>query len=229
MFDVAIIGGGVVGCAVARELSRYHLRTVLIERYAEVGFGTTKTNSGIIHAGQQTAPGTLKGLLEVRGNAMFDELQRELGFGFRRCGELVVASSEEEIATLHRMKSDGEAKGVRGLVMWDREKLKREEPNLSSHLVAALFAPTAGVINPYEFAFALVKCAEQNGVELRVGSPVTSIAKGPDGFVIEAGAETLKAHFVLNAAGVHADQVAAMVGAADFLIHPRRGEEYLLD
>ncbi len=244
MYDVAIIGGGVVGCAIARELSRYHLRCVLLERFAEVGFGTTKTNSGIIHAGQQTTPGTLKGLLEVRGNAMFDQLQRELGFGFRRCGELVVASNDEELASLAKMKVDGEAKGVPGLEMWDAARLRREEPNLSHHLVGALFAPSAGVINPYEFAFALAECAIRNGVEVRVEHEVAAITRHPGGgFTItstgpgvsageaplEAGDAPVDARFVVNAAGVHADQVAAMVGADDFTIRPRRGEEYLLD
>ncbi len=237
MHDVAIIGGGVVGCAIARELSRYHLRCVLLERYAEVGFGTTKTNSGIIHAGQQTPLGTLKGELEVRGNAMFDQLQRELGFGFRRCGELVVASSPEELAQLERMKADGESKGVPGLEMWDAQRLRREEPNLSHHLAGALFAPSAGVINPYEFAFALAECAVRNGVDVRVEHEVAAIAVRPEGgFSITATGPGLppegsriEARFVVNAAGVHADRVAAMVGADDFSIRPRRGEEYLLD
>ena len=237
MYDVAIIGGGVVGCAIARELSRYQVRCVLLERFAEVGFGTTKTNSGIIHAGQQTTPGTLKGLLEVRGNAMYDRLQRELGFGFRRCGELVVASEEAELASLHRMKADGEAKGVPGLEMWDAARLRLEEPNLSHHLVGALFAPSAGVINPYEFAFALAECAIQNGVEVRVEHEVTAIEVRPGGgFAITSagpgvGSEEvpIEVRFVVNASGVHSDQVAALVGADDFTIRPRRGEEYMLD
>ncbi len=230
MYDVAIIGGGVVGCAIARELSRYRLGTLLLEQYAEVGFGTTKTNSGIIHAGQQTPLGTHKGKLEVRGNAMFDQLAQDLGFGFRRCGELVVAASETEMETLHRMKADGEKKGVPGLVMWDAATLRREEPNLSSRLVGALYAPSAGVVNPYEFAFALVECAVQNGVQLRINSPVSAIVRQKEGhFSITAGENVHDARFVINAAGVHADQVAALVGAADFSITPRRGEEYLLD
>lgn len=237
MYDVAIIGGGVVGCAIARELSRYRLRCILLERYAEVGFGTTKTNSGIIHAGQQTPLGTLKGLLEVRGNAMFDQLQQELGFGFRRCGELVVASNPQEMALLERMKTDGESKGIGGLEIWDAKRLQREEPNLSHHLVGALFAPSAGVINPYEFAFALAECALRNGVEMRLEHEVSAIARqNKGGFVMTVCGPTLPpegvnihAHYVVNAAGVHADHVAALVGANDFTIRPRRGEEYLLD
>lgn len=237
MYDVAIIGGGVVGCAIARELSRYRLRCILLERYAEVGFGTTKTNSGIIHAGQQTPLGTLKGLLEVRGNAMFDQLQQELGFGFRRCGELVVASNPQEMAILERMKTDGESKGIEGLEIWDAKRLQHEEPNLSHHLVGALFAPSAGVINPYEFAFALAECALRNGVEMRLEHEVSAIApRHEGGFVITACGPALPtegvsihARYVVNAAGVHADHIAALVGADDFTIRPRRGEEYLLD
>jgi glycerol-3-phosphate dehydrogenase len=229
MYDVAIVGGGVVGCAIARELSRFHLNTVLLEKHAEVGFGTSKTNSGIIHAGQQTARNTLKGMLEVRGNAMFDTLQAELGFGFHRCGELVVASTPEQIPALEEMKRVGEEKGVPGLEMWGPERIRREEPNLSSHLVAALHAPSAGVINPYEFAFALIECAERNGVQLKVDCPVVAMTVQADHIVVKTPSEDVPARFVINAAGVYADQVAAMLGLHDFTIHPRKGEEYLLD
>ena len=148
MYDVAIIGGGVVGCAIARELSRYRLDVVLVERCAEVGFGTTKTNSGIIHAGHHSPPDTLKGRLAVRGNQLFDSLRQELSFGFRRIGELVVAQRKEDLPVLDGLKEQGRKKGVPGLEIWDRERLRREEPNLSKELLAALHAPTAGVINP---------------------------------------------------------------------------------
>ena len=127
MYDVAIIGGGVIGCAIARELSRYRLRTVVLEMCEEVGFGTTKTNSGIIHAGHHSSPDTLKGRLVVRGNQLFDQLFEELNFGFARIGELVVAAQEEDIQVLHSLKAQGDAKGVPGLEMWDQRRLRREE------------------------------------------------------------------------------------------------------
>ena len=229
VYDVAIIGGGVVGCAIARELSRFRLRVVLLERQEEVGFGTSKTNSGIIHAGHHSSPATLKGRLVVRGNALFDELERDLGFGFRRVGELVVAREPAEIEVLEKLRAQGEGKAIQGLELWDAERLRREEPNLSNKLVAALHAPTAGVINPYELVFALMENARANGVELRVNSPVCGI-EPVDGMLrvrIQSGA--LVSRFVLNCAGVFADQIAALAGASGFTIRPRKGEEYMLD
>jgi len=229
MYDVAIIGGGVVGCAIARELSKYQLSTVLIEKEAEVGFGTTKTNSGIIHAGHHSSLESLKGQLVVKGNEMFDELQKELGFGFRRCGEIVVARDEEDLKTLDELKELGEKKGVKGLELWDTDRLRREEPNLSISLTGALYAPTAGVINPYEFAFSLIECAQNNGIELLVENPVQSITSTDDGLVISTSQKKIKASFVLNCAGVFADDMAGLLGLSDFTIHPRKGEEYMLD
>ena len=230
VYDVAIIGGGVVGCAIARELSRYRLKTVLLEKYAEVGFGTTKTNSGIVHAGHHSSPDTLKGQLVVRGNEMFDELQEELGFGFRRCGEIVVAQDEEEMEHLKELQAMGEKKGVAGLEMWDQERLRKEEPNLSTHLVGALHAPTAGVINPYEFAFALIECAQQNGAQLLVEFAVEEIVQDEKSLTVVAeDGRHVTAKYVLNAAGVHSDVIAKLVGLEEFSIQPRKGEEYMLD
>ena len=229
MYDVAIIGGGVVGCCIARELSRYLVSTVLVEREVEVGFGVTKTNSGIIHPGHHTGLDTLKGRLVVRGNELFDQLQADLGFGFKRIGELVVAETEEDLEVLEQLRLQGEEKGVPNLKIWDRETLRREEPNLSSHLTAALHAPSAGVINPYEFAFALIECAEKNGVELLVNSPVTAIDAQEDHLELHTPNQTVKARYVLNCAGLFADEIAEMAGARTFSILPRKGEEYLLD
>jgi len=229
MYDVAIIGGGVVGCAIARELSRYQLRVVLVEKCAEVGFGTTKTNSGIIHAGHHSPPDTLKGRLAVRGNQLFDTLRHELSFGFRRIGELVVAQKEADLPVLDGLKAQGEKKGVPGLEIWDRERLRREEPNLSKSLLAALHAPTAGVINPYEFAFALIEHAIENGVDLVVEAPAEKLDVGRDAITVHTRKGVIPARFVLNCAGVFSDEIAAMVGPGDFRIHPRKGEEYMLD
>ncbi len=229
MYDVAIVGGGVIGCAIARELSRYRIDVVLLEKQAEVGFGTSKTNSGIVHAGHHSSPDTLKGRLVVRGNQLFDTLCKELNFGFRRIGELVVAKSEDEVQVLLALKRQGEQKGVPGLEIWDRTRLMREEPNLSKNLVAALHAPSAGVINPYEFAFSLIENAVANGVTLKVESPVERIEVKKAGLVLHAPRETVEARFVLNCAGIFADQVAGLAGINDFTLHPRKGEEYMLD
>jgi glycerol-3-phosphate dehydrogenase len=228
-YDVLILGGGVVGSAIARRLSRHRLRVALVEKQAEVGFGTSKTNSGIIHPGHDTSLDTLKGRLVVPGNAAFDALSRELHFGFRRIGQLNVAQSEGELETLERLRAQGAAKGVPGLELWDQARLRREEPNLSRHLLGALHAPSAGVINPYEFAFALVECARQNGVELKVDSPVLGIEPRGERLAVRIPAGVLEARFVLNATGVASDLVARMVGLDDFQIRPRKGEEYMLD
>lgn len=228
LYDVAIVGGGIIGCMIARDLSRYRLKVVLLEREAEVGFGTTKTNSGIIHPGHHDDPSTLKGQLVVRGNQLYDELQRDLGFGFRRIGEIVVARTEEDIAALREMEATAHRKGV-PVEWWDQARLRREEPNLSRALVAALFAPTAGVINPYELAFAVIESAVKNEVALAVDSPVTEIERTETGFELQTPAQTVRAKRVVNAAGVFSDQVAAMVGTQTFRILPRKGEEYMLD
>ncbi|MFH1726187.1 MAG: NAD(P)/FAD-dependent oxidoreductase [Elusimicrobiota bacterium] len=229
MYDVAIIGAGVVGCAIARELSRYRLRVVVLESCEEVGFGTTKSNSGIVHPGHHTSSDTLKGRLVVRGNELFTRLHEDLDFAFRRIGELVVAQSEAELPVLEHLKKQGEDKGVPGLEMWGRERLRREEPNLSKSLVAALHAPSAGVVNPFEFAFALMESAAANGVELRVNSPVERIAAVDGGLALHTPGGRFAARFALNCAGVFSDEVARMLGLSDFTIHPRKGEEYLLD
>jgi len=228
-YDVAIIGGGVIGCSIARELARFRLKTVLLEKNAEVGFGTSKTNSGIIHPGHDTPLSTLKGRLVVRGNALFDKLRAELGFGFRRIGELNVALTPEDLEGIKALKALGDEKGVPGLELWDQERLRREEPNLSRSLLGALYAPTGGVINPYEFAFALIENAVRNGVELRVDSPVLGIEPKGDRLAVRTPGGILESRFVINCAGVAADAVAAMVGVADFKILPRKGEEYMLD
>jgi len=231
--DVTIIGGGVIGCAIARELSRYNLRVVLLERHAECGFGTTKTNSGIIHPGHDTPLSTLKGRLVVRGNQMFDQLKKELKFGFERIGALYWIRAEEDRPKLEALLRLGQEKGVPGLELWDSERLGREEPNLSRELIAALYAPTGGVINPYEFAFSLIECAQNNGVELRIDSPVTGIDYDPvpEGGLLHVHTPrgTVHSRFVVNAAGVHADLIAQMVGIDDFHIYPRKGEEFMLD
>ena len=229
MYDVAIIGGGVIGCGIARELSRYRLRTVVLEMCEEVGFGTTKTNSGIIHAGHHSSPATLKGRLVVRGNQLFDELFEELNFGFARIGELVVARDEEDKKVLEQLKDQGDAKGVPGLEIWDQKRLRREEPNLSHRLIAALHAPSAGVINPYEFAFALIENAIENGVELKINSAVKKIKTGKKGITLHTAREKIQTRFALNCAGIFADEIARMAGLDDFSIHPRKGEEYMLD
>ena len=227
--DVTIIGGGVIGCAIARELSRYRLRLLLVEKECEVGFGTSKSNSGIIHAGHHGSPAMLKGQLEWAGNRMWDALRDELDFGFKRIGELTVAFDAEQCRTLVRLKAQGEKKGVTGLEMWEPERIAREEPALSDRIMAALHAPTAGVVNPYEACFSLIENARRNGVEISVDNPVRGISPEDGGLLVDTAKGPVHTRFVINAAGVFADRVAELAGVGDFTIRPRKGEEYLLD
>lgn len=230
-YDVAVIGAGVVGAAICRELSRYNIKVTLIEKECEVSFGTSKANSGIIHAGFNPPTGSLKARLSVAGNREFDTLAEELGFPFERRGEMVVAFTEEEIQILQTIYRRGLENGVNYMELLGRERALEMEPNLSPDLLGALFAPTAGIIGPYEYCFALVENAVQNGVDLLLGERVVWIGKtGWWGHHIETeSGRKLSARFVVNAAGLYADEVASYVGITDFKILPRKGEEYLLD
>lgn len=230
VYDVAIIGGGVVGCAIARELTRYSLNIILIEKESEVGFGVSKANSGIIHGGHHSSPNTLKGKLEWPGNQLWLGLHQELGFGFKPIGELTVAFSEEEYPILERLKQQGEEKGVPGLTLWDRDKIAQAEPHLSKQAIAALHAPTTAVVNPYEACFTLIESACRNGLELATASPVLKLTQQDHkDWQITTPNRTLTSRFIINAAGLYGDAVAAMADVRTFTIRPRKGEEYLLD
>ena len=228
-FDVAIVGAGVVGCAIARELTRYRLTVALIEREVEVGLGTSKANSGIIHGGHRAADGTRKAATEWRGNQLWGDLAKDLPFGFERIGDLTVAFDEDDVGYLGGLLEQGRRRGVTGLEMWDAARLRREEPNLDEAIVAALHAPTSGVVNPYEACFALAESAVRNGLALHTETTVTGIDREADGFAIASDRGTLHARFVVNAAGVFGDRVARMVGAEEAGLRFRKGEEYLLD
>ncbi|MFP4222047.1 MAG: NAD(P)/FAD-dependent oxidoreductase [Phormidium sp.] len=235
LYDVLIIGGGVIGCTIARELSRYAITTALIEKEGEVGFGTSKANSGIIHGGHHGPPDTLKGQLEWEGNQQWDTLCDELGFGFKRIGELTVAMDEDQLPTLEKLQDYGKRKGVPGLELWDKARIQAEEPQISEDAIAALYAPTTGVINPYEACFGLAESAARNGVDIKCDRRVTAIEQDGDHWRVTTANEgdpkgtPLQGRFILNAAGLYADQIAEMAGVATFSIRPRKGEEYLLD
>jgi glycerol-3-phosphate dehydrogenase len=229
-FDVLIVGGGVVGCAIARELTRYHLAVALVERACEVGLGTSKANSGIIHGGHRAHDGTHKGPLEWRGNQLWADLAAELPFGFERIGDLTVAFDDSEVQALEMLLEGGRRRGVPGLELWDAERLRREEPNLSTEIVAALHAPTTAVVNPYEACFTLAESAVRNGLALFLETTVLAIERAPEGFAVHTDpVGPLAARYVVNAAGLHGDDIARMAGAEGVPLRARKGEEYLLD
>jgi glycerol-3-phosphate dehydrogenase len=229
VYDVAIIGGGITGCAIARELMRYRLKVVLVEKVADVSAGSSKSNSGIIHAGHHAHAGTVKGDLEWTGNQLWDQLHDELDFGFHRSGELTVAFQPEQVKTLEQLLADGNARGVKGLEIWDKERTLQEEPNLTSQVVAAVYAPTSGIINPYEACFALMENARLNGLEVSLENSVVGVQAKDDNLVLQTKKGPIVARYVINAAGLFADDVAKMAGVGGFRIRPRKGEEYLLD
>ncbi len=229
-YDVAVIGAGVVGASICRELARYKTKVALIEKESDVSFGTSKANSGIIHAGFHAAPGSLRARLAVPGNREFDRLADELGFPFERRGEMVIAFTEEELRVLQSLYRKGVQNGVLYMELIGRERALELEPNLSPDLLGALLAPTAGIIGPYEYCFALVENAVQNGVDLYLEEKVTWIGKTRQGLQLETSSGfKITSSYIVNAAGLFADEVAAYVGVTDFKILPRKGEEYLLD
>jgi glycerol-3-phosphate dehydrogenase len=185
--------------------------------------------AGSSTGGHHTEPGTLKAELAWAGNQRWVELAEQLGFGFLRTGDLTVAFDDADVETLERIEQQGKDRGIPGIEMWDVARIRREEPNVSPDVVAALHGPTAGVVNPYEACFALIECGVVNGLDLRVNAPVTAIEQGGDGFEITAGGRHFRSRMVVNAAGVHAEAIARLVGLTGPAIRGRKGEEYLLD
>jgi glycerol-3-phosphate dehydrogenase len=228
-YDVTVIGAGVIGCLISRELSRYELKICLIDRESDVCMGASKANSGIIHAGYATKPGTLKALFNVRGNEMMGRTATELGVPFKRIGSLVLAFSEDDMSTLKELLRCGNESHVPDLTILSQSEMAQLEPALSKEVVGALFAPTAGIICPYELTIAAAENAVTNGVELKLEREVTAITPKDGDFLITAGEEEIETHYIINAAGVFADAVSAMAGDEDYRITPRRGEYMLMD
>ncbi|MCX5751866.1 MAG: NAD(P)/FAD-dependent oxidoreductase [Candidatus Saganbacteria bacterium] len=207
-YDVLIIGGGVTGTSIARELSRYKLEIAILEKEEELAFGVSKSNSGIIHPGTQNPPSSLKGKLCVQGNLLTRKIAKELGVDFKEVGELIVIFKEEDMPRLLEIKKEAEALGIPKLKIVDKKWLAKHEPNLNKDIIAALYAPSAGIKK--EFG---------NLPRFHIGA--VSDNKDPN--------QIFESRFVINAAGLYADEISAMVGINDFKITPRKGEEYLLD
>ncbi len=228
-YDVCVVGGGVIGTAIARELSRYDIRIALFEKEAELAFGVSKSNSGIIHPGTQNSPDSLKGKLCVQGNILTRRLAKELSIEVKMVGELIVAFNKEEAARLLQLKEDGRKLGVPGLKIVKKNWLRKHEPNLSRDVLAALYSPSASVISPYRWVYDLAESAAANGAGIYVETKVTKIARLPEKFSITTSRGIFASEFIINAAGLYADEVSGMVGVNDFKITPRKGEELLLD
>ncbi len=228
--DICIIGAGVSGSSIARRLSAYNLDIIVVEKEVDVSFGVSKGNSGIIHAGFHHPPSTLKSRLEILGNRMFDTLHEELHFPFKRCGIIVAALSSEEMKTVEFLYEQGVSNGVIGIEICNRERIHQLEPELTHDAVGGLYAPGGGIIEPYQFVFSLIESAKKNGVEILTDFEVVNQEFKNNHYIIESKrGDRVKARFVINAAGLFADEISKIFKAEEYRIAPRKGEYYILD
>lgn len=229
MFHIAVIGAGVNGALIARELAKYNISVVVLEKSADVAMGTSGANSGIVHAGFDCKPGTLKARYNVEGCRLMPKVARDLGVAYEQNGSLVVAYSQEDMATIKELYSRGVLNGVTDLEIIDQVKLQELEPNISPNAMGALYAKSAGIICPYGLTVAALGNAMDNGVEFRPNFEVTSITKADGHFVISSPYHQIEANYIVNAGGIYADKISALAGDNSFTIRPRRGEYMLLD
>ena len=229
MYDIIIIGAGVTGCAVARYLSRYEGRMLVLEKAEDVCCGTSKANSAIVHAGYDAAHGSLMAKLNVEGSRRMPALAKELDFAYAQCGSLVVCLSEEDRPALQKLYENGIANGVEGLRIIERDELVAMEPNVSDQAVAALWAPTGGIVCPFGLTYALAENAAKNGVQFQFNTAVTGLHPLADGrgWAIETDRGTLETRCIVNAAGVYADVLHNMADADHPMkITARRGDYF---
>jgi glycerol-3-phosphate dehydrogenase len=228
MYDVSIIGAGVVGSAIARELSRYDLKICLIEKEEDVSTGASKANSGIVHGGYAATYGTLKGELCAKGNKMYNKLNSELNFGFRKTGALVIGFDDDDEKKLRELYQNGLKVGCNDLEVIYEDRIKDIEPHINKEVKVALYCKSVGITSPYEFAVALAENAIENGVCLKLETEVLNIEKIQHCFNIETTSGKVETRFVVNSAGLYSDNIANMVGIHEFKILPRRGQYILL-
>lgn len=224
MYDVIIIGAGVIGANISRELSRYKLSVCMLEKEEDVSSGCSKANSGIVHGGYSDEPGTLKAELCVKGNRMFEKLEQELNFGYRETGSLVLAFSENEKKHLEELYEAGTLNGVGGMEIIDGNEVRKMEPYISKDIKWALYCKNSGVCSPYEFTIALIENAISNGLTLKLNHEVRHIEKLKEIFNVITDKGEFKARYVINAAGVYSDKISKMVDIEDFDIIPKKGE-----
>lgn len=234
MYDVAIIGAGVIGCSIARVLAEYDIKLAVLEKNIDVAMGATGANSGILHAGHDCETGTLMAKLNIEGNIMFDQICQELDVPINRCGSLVLAFNKEDLEQLEILKTRGINNGLKQIEIIDTNKLYELEPNINKDAIAALWTPTAGIINPYEFNVALMEISQSNGAEYFFEFSVNDIKTINDNNhqyfeIMSSSGQLIKAKKIINCAGVFADKIAKMAGDNSFSILPRRGEYIIFD
>ena len=233
-YDVIIIGAGVVGCLTARALSRYRLRILLLEMASDVGTGATKANTAIIHAGYDPLPGTAKAKFNVLGNRMYPQICGELNVDYSRQGDYVVAISLEDVRTLEKLRERGRHNGVLGLEIISGEEIRQIEPSLTTQAGAALWAPSGGIVDPFMMTVAAAENAVTNGVTLLLETEAQGFVKEPVGrkqriIGVHTSRGTFHCSWVINCAGLYADDIMIQAGLDGFTIRPRKGEYYVFD
>lgn len=229
MYDVIVIGAGVSGCAIARELSRYQMKIMVLEKALDVCEGTSKANSGIVHAGYDAKPGTLKAKLNVEGSRKMKALSRELDFPYKQNGSLVLCFDEKDRSRLEELKRRGEQNGVPDICILNRNEVLALEPEVGDKVIAALYAPTGAIVCPFGLTIALAENAAVNGVEFQLGTKAEEIHKMASGYQVRTNKGSYETKIVINAAGVYADELHNMVSKEKMKLIPRRGEYLLCD
>lgn len=229
MYDVVIIGAGVIGTSIFRELTKYNVKVAMVEKENDVSMGTSKANSAIIHAGYDPKAGTLMAKLNVKGNEMFGDICDELDVPFKRNGSLVLAFDDEELESVKKLYENGNKIGVKGLRILNKEEVKELEENVSDNVLGALYAPTGGIVGVMEYAIALAENGVLNGGKIFLNSEVVKIEKNDTFKITTIQNEVIECKYIVNAAGVYADAIHNLICKESFKIIPRRGEYFVMD
>ena len=229
MYDVVIIGAGVIGTSIFRELTKYNVRVAMVEKENDVSMGTSKANSAIIHAGYDPKAGTLMAKLNVKGNEMFGDICDELDVPFKRNGSLVLAFDDEELESVKKLYENGNKIGVKGLRILNKEEVKELEENVSDNVLGALYAPTGGIVGVMEYTIALAENGVLNGGKIFLNSEVVKIEKDDTFKITTSKNEVIEGKYIVNAAGVYADAIHNLICKESFKIIPRRGEYFVMD
>jgi len=228
--DVLVIGAGAVGCAIARELTKYRIKVLVIDKNEDVGGDASKSNSAIIHTGYDAPPGTLESMLVVAANPMYDKLTEDLDVPFAKIGALLPAFTDEQFQQLPAIKEKAFKNRVYDVEYLTGSQLMEREPNLNPEVKAGLYIPRESIIDPFLLVVAYAENALENGADFLLGTKVTGI-RTSEGAVagVTTTAGDIDARYVVNAAGLFCDEIAAMVGKNDYYVNPRKGQFYILD
>lgn len=229
MFDVAIIGAGVIGASIFRELTKYNLKVVVIDKENDVSMGTSKANSAIVHAGYDPKPSTLMAKYNVKGSEMFENLCKELDVPYKNNGSLIIGFNDEDMKIIMDLYENGKGIGVKGLEVLNKEEVLAKEKNLSPTVVGALYARSSGVVGPFEFTIALIENGVLNGGKVKLKSEVVKIEKTKNFKITTSKGDIIESKYLINAAGIYADTIHNLIDKERFKINPIKGQYYVLD